>query len=448
MSEQKQQGTNRKDGTWEFSRQSRAIADRRTEEGSQGRIARALGSGDIFTEEFKSAFQRETEYEQILGRINLVEELSAQKKLINALRSFSDDQEADRILRDIAAKPFRRKKDCPLCPIWRHERETRLTLTALSRYVTPRVRDQLYLLTIVFDFAENLHQLEEQLGQAQKSMTQAVAHMGRKGHGVMAIGAFEFDLISHAELTGDKKSVSLISELGIVAPESGGWTLTGHFFIRAPHVDVLQAWLNKRFPSSTPRWNRVRFDKIHEDKELSENLSRILSYGSKMPSALFDVPTRSTKGQQRQHADAKLNNMATAFYGAFGLSQANGTVFDVNAAIVQWAKFIDRVGPKLMYYSIESTHAQMWLSDSEIGYLRGQVDHQLDLVEYRRDRCIPDQRLTHPKLVGKKHKIKSHPLTYDAEWVSMTDCSDLNSDEEYPDFTEWLMKHGIVESTA
>ncbi len=160
-----------------------------------------------------------------------------------------------------------------------------------------------------------------------------------------------------------------------------------------------------------------------------------------MPSSLFDVPTRSTKGQQRQKANAKLQNMATAFYGDIGLSRANGAAFDVTAAIVQWAKFIDRVGPKMVYYSIESTHAQMWLSDSEIGYLRSQVDDSMDLIEFRRDRCIPDQRQTHPKLAGKKHKIKSRPLTYDAEWKTMTDCSKLNPEVEYPDLTAWLLKN-------
>jgi len=63
-----------------------------------------------------------------------------------------------------------------------------------SRYVFPRVTEQLYLVTIVFDFAENLDQLEDAMVAAHKGMQAAVAHMGRQRHGVMMTGTLEFDL--------------------------------------------------------------------------------------------------------------------------------------------------------------------------------------------------------------------------------------------------------------
>lgn len=141
---QTDQSTIRNDGKISFSPQGRAIANRRTAASLQSRIQKRLGTDDVFSDEFKAAFDRDTEYEQILERVNLEAELDAARKTITALRKYPNDRVAQRILSELAAKPTLRKKGCPLCPIWRHERETYLILAARSRYVFPRVTEQLY----------------------------------------------------------------------------------------------------------------------------------------------------------------------------------------------------------------------------------------------------------------------------------------------------------------
>lgn len=452
---QNNQSTIRRDGKIAFSPQGRAIADRRTDAKKLSRIQEVLGKGEAFTDEFKAAFDPGTEHEQILDRVHLVTELDAAKKTMTALRVLDDDNDAQRILEQMRAKPTYRKKDYPLCPIWRHERETRLTLSAVSRYVFPRVTEQLYLVTIVYDFAENLLQLEEALKVAHKSMTSAVAHMGKKRRGVVMAGTFEFDLMSYDQLVTDYKSKSLMNELGITATESGGWTLTGHFFVRVPHRDVLEDWLRKKFPSSSNNWARVRFDQIKKEKDLLEQVSRTLSYSGKMPKPLFNAPTRKTKGNERQAANELMRRMSAAFNGAFGNLVVDQEAFDLNAAIAQWAKFIDRIGPKLMYYSVESTHAQKWYSESEMDYirmtdsdLRADGDERGDdkmsdgehLIEVHRDQGpFPPHKIL-PHLQGRMRDLRSRQLTYDAEWETMTDCSGINIDTEYHDFDWWTVK--------
>ncbi len=454
-SDPNRQPETRADGRLEFSPQGRAIAERRTNAEKGGRLGRLLGPKSQFSDAFKSAFDPDTEYEQINSRINLRKELEAATKTIKALKSAPDDPEAQHVLADMMSHPFQRKQDCVLCPIWRHERETYLALAARSRYVFPKVIDQLYLATVVFDFAENLDQIEDALSAAQSVVTKAVAHMGRKGFGVMMIGSFELDLLSHEQLTTEFKSQALMKELGITAPESGGWVVTGHFFVRAPHHDVLKVWFDRQFPSSTRRWLRVKFDAINSDKALLESLSRIISYAGKMPQPLFDAPTRSTKDEKRNLANFKIQRLLTAFYGQKIPERLDKEDFDIDAAIVQWAKFMHRVGPKLAYYSIESTHAQKWLSESETHWLQSQVE-ELDahglrnfpkdtptpaahLIEYHRDRCIDDPDVWPKQLSGFKPKFRSRPLRYDPNWEIMTDCTGIDSKVERPDFTKWLL---------
>jgi len=352
--------TVRQDGKIAFHPQGRAVAERRINAKVLGRVTKILGKNDDFTDEFKSAFAFETEYAQILDRVHLVKELESAKKVQAALRARPEDPECARILEQMRGKPTRRKRDCPLCPIWRHERETSLTLAAMSRYVFPRVAGELYLLTVAYDFAENLEQLEQALIAANKSMQRMVAHMGRKRCGVVMIGAYEFDLYSNAQLVSQHKSEALLAQLDIDAPEAGGWTLTGHFFVRVPHQDIMQDWLRNEYPSSRSNWDRVRFDRIRDNEELAGHVSRILSYGGKAPKALFSTPTRKTRDDGLAKANELMRQMSSAFYGDMLNSDMDQEAFDLTAAIVQWAKFIDRVGARQMYYSIESSHAQKW----------------------------------------------------------------------------------------
>ena len=436
--------TVRQDGKTEFSARSRAIADGRRGSGAGSRIQKKLGKDDVFTPEFKAAFHPDTEYDQILGSVHLERELDAARKTITALRQFPNDRDGQRILKQMRSKPFRRKKDCPLCPIWRYERETALTLAARSRYVFPRVLSELYLVTVIFDFAENLIQLESALKEANKSLREMTAFMGRKRRGVMMIGTFEFDLLSHVQLTSDFKSKALLSELGLVATESGGWALTGHFFVRVPHREVLEGWLRNKYPSSDPNWVRVRFDQIKGEKKLEEHLSRIISYAGKPIAALFGPPTRDTKDKKRQAADELMQKMAAAFYGTTMNTYIDQSSFDLNAAIVQWTKFIDRVGASQVYYSVETTHAQKWYSESEMEYIRmtdgDMINNGSHRIEIHRD-CGPFyQNKVLPHLKGRTRPLRTQKLTYDPEWEAMTDCYGIDPDTHYHDFDKWTVK--------
>ncbi|SPH19591.1 hypothetical protein ASD8599_00326 [Ascidiaceihabitans donghaensis] len=445
----------RKDGKLAFSPQGRAIADRRIDAQKLSRIQKKLGTDDTFSDEFKAAFDPQTEYGQILERVQLETELDAARKTITALRKYPDDPHCQRILDEMWARPTARKKDFPLCPIWRHERETRQIFAAQSRYAFPRVTEELYLVTIIFDFAENLDQLEEAMVAAHRVMQRAVAHMGRKRHGVTMTGTLEFDLKTFENLTNEPKSISLLKQLGVTATDAGGWTLTGHFFTRVPHREVLEDWLRKTYPSSTPSWHRVQFDQVKQNKKLLDHLSKILSYVNKMPMALFKPPTRKTKGGERETADELMRRMSAAFYGATMNTHVDQSVIDLNAAIVQWAKFVDRVGPKLLYYSVESSHAQKWYSESEMDYIRmidadmttdedrrggkGKKDGE-HKIELHRDHGLLPPFEVPPHLKGRVRDLRSRPLTYDAEWDSMTNCSGINPDTHYHDFDRWSVK--------
>jgi len=447
--------TIRRDGKMAYSPQGRAIAERRISAKQTSRIQKKLGTDNTFTEEFKAAFDPKTEYGQILERINLETELDAARKTITALKKYPDDPDCQRILDTMWAKPTMRKKDFPLCPIWRHEHETRQLFASQSRYVFPRVIEQLFLVTIVFDFAENLDQLEDAMIAAHKGMQAALAHMGRKRHGVMMTGTLEFDLKTFEDLTTEPKSISLLRQLGVAATDAGGWTLTGHFFTRVPHRKVLEDWLRKTYPSSDKHWHRVQFNQVKRNKKLLDQLSKLFSYMNKVPKALFSPPSRKTKGGERDKADELMRRMSAAFYGASMNTHLDQSVIDLDAAIVQWAKFVDRVGPKLMYFSVESSHAQKWYSESEMDYIRmtdadiiadqdqrgddGMQDGEHKYELHRDHGLLPPFEIL-PHLKGRVRDLRSRPLTYDAEWETMTDCSGINPDTHYHDFDRWTVK--------
>ena len=441
---QSNRSTTRSDGKMAFSPQARAIADKRMNAGVLSRVQKKLGTDGTFTDAFKAAFDPDNQYEQILERIHLEKELDAARKVITALRAFPNDQDCQRILKEMRSQPIRRKKDCVHCPIWRHEHETSLTLAARRRYVFPRVSSELYLVTIIFDFAENLDQLEQALAAANKNLTKMAAFMGRKRCGVMMVGTFEFDLLSHEQLTDQPKSKALLAEIGVVATDAGGWALTGHFFTRVPHRDVLEPWLREQYPSSDPNWHRVQFDRVKGNKKLEEHLSRIISYGGKLPEQLFKPPSRKTKGSERKTANELMRRMSSAFYGTTANTYIDQTAFDLNAAIAQWAKFVDRVGARQMHYSVETTHAQKWYSESEVDYIR-KTDADLlsdgsHKIEIHRDHgpFPPHNTLLHLK--GRMRDLRTRRLTYDAEWEAMTDCTDIDPYTQRPDFNRWMMK--------
>jgi hypothetical protein len=97
-----------------------------------------------------------------------------------------------------------------------------------------------------------------------------------------------------------------------------------------------------------------------------------------------------------------------------------------------------------MHYSVETTHAQKWYSESEVDYIR-KTDADLlsdgsHKIEIHRDHGPFPPHNTLPHLKGRMRDLRTRRLTYDAEWESMTDCTDINPDTEVPAFDRWIVK--------
>ena len=436
----------RLNGTQAMNATGRALADKRSTATAESRIQRKLGTDDTFTPEFKQAFDPGTEHLGILERVYLLKELDAARKIITAIKKHPADAEAQNILKKMQSIPTNRTRPCVHCPIWRHEHELRMIAAAMSRYVFPRVAEQLYLVTIVFDFSENLHQLEDAIQSAHDGLKAAVTHMTRHRYGVMMTGALEPDLKSFNDLITEPKSISMMRDFGIAPTEAGGWTLTGHFFVRVPHVDELADKLRQLYPCSSD-WIRVQFKKIQKDRDLLDHLIKILGYAGKSPQPLFAPPTRDTKKKSRKKANELMRRMSSAFQGAQLPTSIDSDSFDLDAAIVQWVKFTDRMGAGRMYYSVESAHAQKWYSESETAYVRmTDIDLKGDgqhLIEVHRD-CGPfSPNQVMPHLKGQVRSFRSRPLKYDADWIKMTNCEGINPDRHYHDFDEWTLRPGV-----
>ncbi len=61
--------------------------------------------------------------------------------------------------------------------------------------------------------------------------------------------------------------------------------------------------------------------------------------------------------------------------------------FNLDEAIRQWAIFMDQLGVGLIYYSVESVHAQKWYSEFEMDYIRAtdydlyaNSEHRIDYI--------------------------------------------------------------------
>lgn len=427
----------RRDGKISFSPRGRAIADRRTST-KKGRINKVLGKGGPFTPEFKKTVL--DDHEQILERAYLVDELEGAKKVLNALATAPDDPNSVGLLYRLHASPADREEPCVLCPIWRHEYSIHRTAAAVFRYVFREVRFELYQLTIIFDYAENLHQLEQKFDQAHKTLKEFVAIANRKRFGIMMVGALEPNLRSRHEFDTMRDMKKMESQLNWQVGDSGGWVLSGHFFVRAPSKDDIEDILNKMLPSSG--WTRVLFQSITKKNNLMEHLMSILNYSAKYPSELFDPPTR---GVEKKKVDQWINSMESAFFGpSFDADKAVGENFGLMAAIRQWALFMDRVGPDKIYYSVESVHAQKWYSQTEVQYLR---ESGLDMysdgrhrVEIHRDTGPFSRHVTQPNLKGNLRFLRSRPLQEDREWMRLTDIGEANSSLRAVSFDRWMLK--------
>ena len=427
----------RSDGIKAFSPVGRALSDLRRSK-PNSRVKRVVGKNSPFSQAFIQAVREDHDY--INERPHLFAELKAAKRIITALQKVPHDEAAQTLLRKMLADPTKREEDCFTCPFWRNYREASMTHAARMRYVFPRVRSELYLVTVIFSFAENIYELPDAYRNAHSALKGVVSELTKKRNGVVITGSFEPDLVSADELTNDPSKAAMMRQFGRPIPEGGGWILTGHFFVRIPHEDVLKAALKSKFKGEG--WSPVQFDRISGNGELEAHLMAILGCAGKYPKPLFDVQTR---GEERHEADARMDAMRTAFSGPnFDIDGLGDHPFDIEAAIVQWAKFIDSMDEKTIYYSVESVHAQKWYSESELAWIR-LTDFDTDSMghhrfEMHRDTGPFSERVIDPKFKRKFRLLRSRPLVYDKEWVDMTDCSDIDPMIFKHSFHKWLLK--------
>jgi hypothetical protein len=427
----------RKDGIEAWSPVGRALADARLTSAG-GRVKKLIGKNPPFSKPFIKAL--EDDHDWIQERTHIVSELRAAKRIMNALQKVPNDRKAQEILQKMQADPTKRDEDCFTCPFWRNYRELSMMDAARKRYVFPRVRSELYLVTIIFSFAENLMELSDAYQDAHRTLKEVVAELSNKRRGVMITGSFEPDLVSADALTNNPSKAAMMRQLGRSIPDSGGWILTGHFIVRVPHDDVLRNALRSRFMGTG--WSPVEFDTISGNGRLEAHLLAILGYAGKYPKPLFDV---STRGPERREADARMNAMRAAFSGPnLDIDSMDDDSFNIEAAIVQWAKFIDGMDEKTIYYSVESVHAQKWYSDSELAWIRlTDFDMYSDgkhRIEMHRDTGPFSERQRDPKLKGRFKSLRSRPLVRDTEWEKMTDCSGADPMFFTHDFRKWMLK--------
>ncbi|MTI43444.1 hypothetical protein JM93_03866 [Roseibium hamelinense] len=428
------QSLQRTDGSNSFSPRNRSLAETRAK-AKDGNVQRIIGKSNTFPDWFKQHIQNDMSW--ILERPFLKTELKAFKRMLNALSKTNSTE-----CKDLHRRLYENTKSIsdrsPLCPIWRHENECELLVTARSRYLFPRVRNELYLVTVIFDFAHNLSQLEDALSKAHQNLKAVVSAMTKKRRGVVMFGTFEPDLVSPQQLHQEPSKAKMVRDFGVQITDSGGWILTGHFVVRAPHVETFQMILNAYFPSFG--WERVQIKRIRDRGALEANIMDMLGYAGKYPEPLFNAPS---KGPRRDDADRQISALRAAFTGPeFAADRVDASSFNINAAICQWALFIDRMGAKGIHFSVESAYAQKWYSESEMDYIRA-----LDLdicnkrghrIEMHRDTGPFSSR--RPKLKhGRYRLLKSRPMIFDNEWVMETSCTGINLDTEYHDIDSWMI---------
>ena len=434
----------RKNGKIAFSSKARAIADKRSAT-STGRIDTVLGKGGPFSTSFKEAIK--DDYADILERPHLEAELKAAKRIMQALERAPDRRDCRLLLNKMRSDPRTRKRNCVTCPIWKHEQQVDRVVTALNRYVFNAVFHELHLLSVVFSFSENLEELSESINQAKAALNNVVKEMTARRRGVVMLGSFEFDLVSKEQLTSKQSLSEMTAAFGKTPPDAGGWVLTGHFFVRVPHHHDLRALLKQVFPTQQTRgskgkWNRIRFDKISKNKELTAALVDVLGYAAKYPAPLFKT---KTKGREKYRADRKAQELMGAFFGGgFNESDADVDAFNVDAAIRQWALFVDSLGEDSNYYSVESAHAQKWYSESEMAFIRD-TDYDMTSdgqhrIEIHRDTGPFNTFNVQQHLKGKTRRLMSRKLRYDEDWVRDTDMSGYVIGRTPVSFDRWIIK--------
>ena len=406
---------------------SEAIANKRIK-AKDGLINRMCGKNSVFSDDFKRLILEN--YEGILDHVYLATELKGARDVITALKRAADDPRCADLLNRMQSYPALRSKPNLLCPVWRYEHSIIMSYFATQRYIFPEVKEELYLLTIIHDFASNLETLEEQICSARKSLDSVIKTMNKNRRGVMMLGAFEPDLRSHKEMTKKPDLVKAAVDLQWQSTECGGWVLSSHFIVRVPHDEDFLAFLKKEFPAKG--WGRVQLKPIKESDVLADTVTTILRYMGKYKEPLFKVPTR---GKKRETADKEMHQLRNAFMGPSARESYGKSVqFDLHAARRQWALFIDSLGEDTLFYSVESVHAQKWQSQSEMQFLTqfgsSEEVHGFERIEIHRDTGPYSRYTIDPAKKRFVKRRRTRKLQYDPEWMDQTDYSGYDGDSQ------------------
>lgn len=414
-----------------FSPRGQAIREKRNA-ATAGRIQRVLGTKGPISAPFKRAVL--DDYDDILERPHLEYELKSFKRILTSLSSTPDGL-ASSLLDRLNMDPVARGSSEILCPIWKNSNEVEATTIAASRYIHTRVSDELYLVSIIFDYCENLELVRDKVDEFRAGLDHSIEQMDKLDHGVMMVGAIELDLINHDEATKRRNVLNLISQQGYEQPLDAAWAVTGHFFVRVPRKDVFSKVVREVFPSKG--WARIQFKNISRNQSLQSQLMSVLGYAGKYPKPIFDTPTQPKK---REPYDKKMNHMAAAFNGPRLNIKSKTEVFDVPAAIRQWALCVDDLGVENLMYTVENRTAQKWLSESELAYVR-RFDLDMDKdgrhpIELKRDDPILDSGSFASVINHSPQRIpKTRSLRFDPNWYEATDCAGMNVDEYYHTFS-------------
>lgn len=336
-----------------FSPRSNAIHSLRVNS-TDGRVERVLGKKGPFTDEFKKLIR--TDYESILESPYLVRELKGAKKILKALEKRKSEPTIHALFRKISEYGPTSEQPSILSPIWRHENCVKVLSALGLRYIYPEVMNESFFVTIVYGYAHNLESLGPLVDQFRLDLDAFVKSNTMRGRGLVMAGAFEPDLRSYEELTSKKPDlVKMSRDLGWVIQDHGGWVLSGHFVGRGYFHDELKNRLGEVFPSRGSK--RVRFEILSRKKDLYQSIMDLIGYFCKFTGPMFDT------GKNKEPANRMLRTVQSAFIGPNVRSpKAFDDDFDQDAAIRQWALFIDDLGPDRLFYSIENAHAQKWYS--------------------------------------------------------------------------------------
>lgn len=401
-----------------FSARANAIAHNRLT-AKNGKIEQRLGKKGPFTEEFKEIVR--SNYLGIYEHPHLDRELKGAKMILRALDR-DKRPEAKDLLHRMTAYPVERKEPCLLCPVWRYEQATKTVVALALRYFFEAVRRELHFTTVVFGYAKDLFQLEDLIVQSRAEIDGVHREMTRQRRGLVMAGAFEPDLRSVEDIEAKTLLRTLSREQGWDVADHGGWVLSGHFLTRAPHHDDFNDIINDTWPSSSP--DRVQMKLLRKNKSIEASILESALYVLKYIGPMFD---RSGDNRTKAGSAQTFRSIQNAFFGpSVNKYFPTPAGFDRDAALTQWALFVDRLGFDKLFYSVETAFAQKWQSETEMSYYKKAGDfswvHGYDLVELHRDTGPYSDRID-PKVRHLVPRRRTRPLTIDIDWVERTDFS-------------------------